>query len=240
MSRNKRTHPIGFPLLSTLFQRHQFWPWTEDCLSWSWENLSKLHTEATPVAPCSSTKHPTRHKYNARDHSGIFTESRTAKRAPNCFLNLNNKQRNSANSKEIICTLDSMLGLSERKDFLAWSIESPTAFKVRWKVQPAHRAIVLCYQRAQKEKLLLSGENLSWTGIIPPERLFALFCIYCYCLLMFEWESIIVPWCTGADLSTSHIFSSHLNSYHILNQRSQETVIHKQILYAARQGYHTW
>lgn len=97
--------------------------------------------------------------------------------------------------------MNSTLGLLTR---LVQSIKEPAAFKVRWKVQPPHRAIVLCHQRAHKEKLLLSAENLSWTRIIQVESLLAQFYFYSYCLLIFGWGSINVLWHTGAlsNLST--------------------------------------
>lgn len=118
-----------------------------------------------------------------RDCSGICMESHTSERAP-LFLILKNtkKQPNSANSREDICTLCLYTRSAERKVFKVWSIKALTAFKVKWKVQPPWMTIVLCHQRAQKENLLLSAKNLSWTGIVPPERLFAQFYFNSYCL----------------------------------------------------------
>lgn len=181
------------------------------CLKFGTQNKWKRVTPYSALAICLWNRNDCTHSVRLqlqnrewREHLDICMESHAAERALNCFLNLNNKPQHSANSREVICTLHSMPGLSEWQDILAWSIKAQTAFKVRWKVQPPHKAIVLCHQRAQKEKLLLLPENLSLTKAIPPERLFAQFCFYSYCLVIFGWEGINAPWCTGAlsNLST--------------------------------------
>lgn len=117
-----------------------------------------------------------------RDHSGICLESHIAETVP-VFLIL-------IKVNQMVQTVEKLFALrvcvytrsAERKDLEVWSIKTLTAFKVRWKVQPPQRTIVPCYQRAQTENLLLSAKNLSWTGVMPPERLFAQFCFNSYCL----------------------------------------------------------